>query len=398
MDNLIEEINLHKDKKYLATIDEDIEILLDVENKYNLIYNNSLSFLIKHNYTAILLQNFIQYNLKLPIFQNSVILENNSNDSNESFKILLSRLPFELIVAEDDNFINYLLEQSLDVYDELVINKICGFYLNVTINKIDVALTFYDHIIPFIIEQDQVKILKKNDILKYWIFYFTEKSSRQTSFKMIFLTGNENSINNNIINSLIDVLDLDENFESLKEKFDNNNILIKNQNREKNFTSYITTLNYEDYSLVKLKFDLYFTINLDKQFHYHYHIIAEMLKLLKGIIKETIIEINEKKDSYKYKICNDEIYMQSIKIFKNYRPDLTYFKIFKKYNFLISFICKCNNIPFGSNLLILNKNTILNESVCLDQINKFETNILDIITLFFKDIKPHFKKKIDFLK
>lgn len=398
MDSLIEEINQHKSKKYLATINDDINLLLEDENKYNLIYNNTLSFLIKKNYTSILLQNFIQYNYKLPIFQNSVILENNSNDGNESFKTLLSRLPFELIVAEDDNFIEYLLEQSLDIYDELIINKICGFYLDVTINKLDVALTYYDYITPFIIEQDKVKILKKNDILKYWIFYFIEKSSRATKFKMIFLTGNVNTINNKIIQSLIETFELNESFDNLKEQFDNNNILIKNQSREKNFTSYLTTLNHEEHTLVKLKYDLYFTIDLEKQYKYHYGIIAENLKTLKSLIKETILEINERKNSYKYQLYNEEIYMQSIKIYKNYDPDKIYFKIFKKYNFLIYFICKCNNIPFGSDLLIINKNTIIQETLCMEQINIFETHILETITLFFKNIKPLFEKKIDFLK
>lgn len=399
MDNLIEEINLHKSKKYLSTLDNDIKLLIENENKYNLIYNNCLSFLIKNNYTSILLQNFIQYNIKLPIFQNSVILENNSNDGNESFKILLSRIPFEIIVAEDDDFINYLLEQSLDIYNELVVNKICGFYLNVNINKIDVALTLYDYITPFIIDQDQIKILKKNDILKYWIFYINEKSSRSITFQMIFLTGNVNTVNNKIIQSLLETFDLkNETFESLKEKFDNNNILIKNQSREKNFTSYLTTLNYQENTLVKLNFNLYFTIDLDKQFKYHYGIISENLKNLRSLIKETIIEINEKRESYKYKIYNEEIYMQSIKIYKTYNPDFIYYKIFNKYNFLIYFICRCNNIPFGSDLLIINKNTILNESLCIQQIDVFENHILDTIKLFFNDIKPIFKQKLDLLK
>lgn len=399
MDNLIEEINLHKLKKYLSTLDNDIKHLIENENKYNLIYNNCLSFLIKNNYTSILLQNFIQYNLKLPIFQNSVILENNSNDGNESFKILLSRIPFEIIIAEDDDFINYLLEQSLDIYNELVVNKICGFYLNVNINKIDVALTFYDYITPFIIEQDQVKILKKNNILKYWIFYISEKSSRSINFRMIFLTGNVNTVNNKIIQSILETFDLkDETFDSLKEKFDNNNILIKNQSREKNFTSYLTTLNYQENTIVKLNYNLYFTIDLEKQFKYHYGIISENLKTLRSLIKETIIEINEKRNSYKYKIYNDEIYMQSIKIYKTYNPNLIYYKIFSKYNFLIYFICRCNNLPFGSDLLIIDKNTLLNESLCIEQIDAFENHILDIIKLFFDDIKPIFKQKLELLK
>lgn len=400
MDKFLEEINKHEDKEYIASIDDDTDLLLEIENRYNLTYINCLSFLIKNNYTPILLQNFLQHNYKIPIFQNSVILENNSNDSNESFKLVLSRLPFELIIAEVDNYSDYLIEQSSDIYEEMIINKVCGFYLDVLINKNDMALTLYDYITPFIIENDKIKIIKKNDILKYWIFYKTEISSRNTIFKMIFISGNTSTVTNSIINSLIETLNLrNETFDSLKEKFENNNILINNQNREKFFTSYLTTLNFNENSIVKLNYNLYFTLDIKKQHEYHVNIILENLKMLEALVSETIVEINERRESYKFRIYNDEIYMKTIKIFKRYNPDVIYFRIEKKYNFLFYFICRCNNIPFGSDLLMLKKNTILQESLCIQHLQTFEKKVISIINNFFKfNFKNTYVKKNNLLK
>lgn len=55
-------------------------------------------------------------------------MENNTNNCNESFKIKMFRLPLELIISKSEyKKLDFLIEKSIDQYNEFTYNKTCGF-------------------------------------------------------------------------------------------------------------------------------------------------------------------------------------------------------------------------------------------------------------------------------
>lgn len=386
-----------KKNKYTSNIDDDYELLKQEIPKGYLAHQIQLSFLIDQNTSSILIQNFIQQYLKKPIFKNNIIIKNTTNDSEESAKILLQVLPYEIIVAESDiPFFDFLIELSLDKYREVMYNRLAGFYLNCKIKSNSaMALVLDNYITPFIIVNDEVVIIKKNALLKKWIYQFIEKDSKDNVLRGIYIMGEPGHITKKLISSLKHVLDLEETEDEIKEMFDNNSILIRDQNRETSDNSLLTSIIYEDEkgilnSLNRVIFYYYFDISKDKQKNYLLDVINHSIKLLKISIEECVNSFNSREQSHDHIFtdANEDI-SNSLSLFKKKQINNKHncYHISPNYNGLFKFICDNNDIEFGSNLLCIEKNTILSYEKCFEKLDEFyETFSENINTFFDKDL------------
>ncbi|QKE44520.1 hypothetical protein Yalta_073 [Yalta virus] len=381
-----------KKANYTSNIEDDYKLLKEEVPRGYLTHQFQMNFLLNDNSSSILIQNFIQQYLKKPMFKNNIIIKNTTNDSEESVKILLQVLPYEIITAESDlSFFDFLIEISLDKYKEINYNRLCGFYLNCVIKSNSaIALVLDNYITPFIIENDEVIILKKNKLLKKWVYQLIEKDSKDNVLKGIFITGEPVHITKKLISSLKDKLHLSESEDEIKEMFDNNSILIRDQKRESSDNALLTSIIYEDKnklnSLNRIIFYYYFDIDLKKQKEYLLNVVEHSIKLLKISIEECVVSFNAKEQT------NDHIFVDAN---DNVNNNLTLFKkksiknkyncyhISPNYNGLFKFICDNNDIEFGSNLLCIEKNTVLSYEKCFDKLDMFYDTFLTNINSFF---------------
>lgn len=391
-----------KKVKYTSNIEDDYELLKEEVPKGYLTHQFQMNFLLNDNSSSILIQNFIQQYLKKPMFKNNIIIKNTTNDSEESAKILLQVLPYEIIVAESNSsFFDYLIEISLDKYKEINYNKICGFYLNCVIKSNSaIALVLDNYITPFVIENDEVVILKKNKILKKWVYQLIEKDSKDNVLKGIFITGEPVHITKKLISSLKNKLELEESEEEIKEMFDNNSILIKDQKRESSDNSLLTSIIYEDKnklnSLNRIIFYYYFDVDLQKQKNYLLNAVEHSIKLLKISIEECVVSFNSKEQTndHIFVDANDNV-ASNLSLFKKKSIQNKYncYHISPNYNGLFKFICDNNDIEFGSNLLCIEKNSILSYEKCFNKLDEFYDTFSENINLFFdKDISKLVKE------
>lgn len=393
---------LEENLEYNTDLIEKEGILLSKEHKYSLVFPTNINFKVDYD-LPILLQNFLQDMFKIPTFNNMIMFENISTETDESFRIILSKIPFEIITAEHKNFFDFIIEKSIDFYDEYVYKNIAGFYINVDFKSIENSeiLTLYQYITPFKINKNQeIEILKKNEFLKYNVFYMLEKSLKPITFKMIFLQGKNITTESNFIDSLIEKFKLNYKKEEIIERIENNNILIKNQDREKSFDSFFSTFNYKNKNeqnnyLCKINFHLYITLDLDEQKNYMKNIFNEILNLLEKTIMDTVFEFNNNTlPIHKAILVNEDIFMESIKIKKNFDQTYNYYQINQKYNNIFRYISKKNNIEFGSELLCIKKNIELSEKKCFEEIKKFKIKINHIIDkVFDNEYKNFYDKK-----
>lgn len=399
--NLIEQISIEdralerlfkKKNNYTSNIIDDYDLLKQEVPKGYLTHQFQLNFLINNNSSSILIQNFIQQYLKRPMFKNNIIIKNTTNDSEESAKVLLQVLPYEIIVAESkEPFFDFLIEISLDKYQEIKYNRLCGFYLNCTIKSNSaMALVLDNYITPFIIINDEVIIVEKNKILKTWVYQLIEKDSKDNILQGIYITGEPIHITNKLIISLKEVLKLSNTEEEIKDMFNNNSILIRDQRRETSDNSLLTSIIYEHKnelnSLNRLIFYYYFTIDKEKQKKYLIDVVNHSIKLLKISIEECVNSFNSKEQN------NDHIFIEandivsnSLSLFKKKQISQKYncYKIAPNYNGLFKFICDNNNIEFGSNLLCIKKNSVLSSDVCFEKLDEFYNIFFENINKFF---------------
>lgn len=393
--------------KFNTDLHEKEKILLSNEHKYSLVSPMTINFKVDYD-LPVLLQNFLQDTFKIPTFNNMIMLENISTETDESFRIILSKIPFELIVSEYENYFDFIIEKNTEYYLEYDYKNISGFYINVDMKNINTTeiLTLYQYITPFKINKNQeIEILKKNEFLKYNAFYILEKTSKPINFKMIFLQGKNINTENSFIEELIKKFNLTYTNEEILERIENNNILVNNQEREKSFDSYFSTFCCPDKNdikkyICKINFNLYITLDFEKQKNYMKKIFNEILNILKKNISDTIFEFNNNNlPQNKGTIVNHDIFMETIKIKKNFNQLYNYYKINPKYNNIFNYICKKNNIEFGSDLLCIKKNTEFTNEKCFSEIEEFRNTINDIIDSSFKDVyKNFYDKKNELLK
>jgi len=384
---------------YTSNIEDDFELLKSEIPKGYLIHFIQLNFIIENNNAGILIQNFVQQYLERPMFKNNIIIENTTNDSVESYKICLQLLPYEIIVAESKiPFFNFLIENSLDKYNEVNYNQICGFYINCHIkSNMSLALALDNYLTPFIIVNDEVVILEKNPILKKWIYQYIERDSKNNVFRGIYISGDETCINKKIITSLKNVLGLKEDEDELTELFNNNNILIRNQKRETSDISLLTTLIYPDKnvlnSLNRVIFSYYFTIDKNKQKNRLLNIVEHSIKLLKIYIEECVTAFNSKETTHNHIFTdvNKEV-SKTLSQLKKKQIDKKYtcYNISPRYNVLFKFICENNDIEFGSNSLCVDKNVVLDYKNCFEKLDEF-------YEIFSKNLDTFFENQISSL-
>lgn len=379
-------------KKYTSNIEDDFKLLKQEIPKGYLCHQIVLNFLLPDNDSSILVQKFIQQYLKKPIFQNNIVIKNTTNDSEESVKVILQNIPYEIIVAESNiPFFDFLIEISLDKYSEIKYNKIAGFYLNCVIKSNSaLALSLDNYATPFIVINDEVILIKKNHILKKWIYQYIEKDSKSNVLRAIYITGNVSHINQKLISSLKEVLKLEETEEELKEMFDNNNILIRDQKRETSDNSLLTNIVFEEdgkyNSLNRIIFYYYFTIDKNKQKEYLLNVIEHSIKFLKIYIEECVNAFNSKETTHEhiFKDVNQEV-SRNLSLLKKKPMNNEYscFNISPNYNGLFRFICKNNNIDFGSQLLCVKKNAILTSDKCFEKLDEFYKVFSNNVNTFF---------------
>lgn len=393
---------LEEKKTFNTDLKEKKDILLSTEHKYSLTFPTNINFKVDYD-LPLLVQNFLQDSFKIPSFNNMIMLKNETSETDESFRIILSKIPFEIIVAEDHDYFDFIIEKNIEFFTEYVYKNIAGFFLNVEIEPTENTeiLTLYRYITPFKVnDNNEIEILKKNIFLKYNPFYILESNPKKIDFKMIFLQGKDISTDDEFIEDLIKKFNLNFTKEQILERIENNNILVKNQEREKNFDSYFSVYNYKDKNnknnyLCKINFNLYTPLNFNKQKELMKKIFSQILTILKKNITETIFEFNNNTlPINKCILINEDIFMESIKIKKEYNQTYNYYQIKQKYNSLFRYICKKNNVDFGSDLLCIKKNKILNEKKCYEEIDNFKKTILEVIDKAFEhDYKDFYDNK-----
>lgn len=388
---------LFKEKNdYTSNIKEDYKLLLQEIPKGYFAHQFQLNFLLINNTASILIQNFIQQYLKKPMFKNNIILKNTTNDSEESAKVLLQVLPHEIITAEAEQpFFDFLIEISLDDHKEMKFNKICGFYVNCLIkSNLSMALVLDNYVTPFVIVNDDVVIIKKNNIFKKWVYQIIEKDSKDNVFRGIYITGESLHITKKLISSLKNRLQLEETEEQITEMFNNNSILINGQRRETSDNSLLTTVIYEDgkhlNSLNRIIFYYYFDIDIKKQKQYLLDIVEHSIKLLKISIEECVSSFNSKDQVNDHIFKNeDKTVNTDLALFKKKSIEKKFncYRIYPNYNTMVKFICDNNNIEFGSNMLCVEKNTKLSYNECFNKLDEFFETFVKNVNLFFdKDL------------
>lgn len=348
---------------YSSNYEEDIELLNDLKNMGLQTYTIYLNFLTKNNLSNLVIRNYIFQFLKTPIFCNNVILENTTNDSNEAAKFHLQKIPFVLIAAESEYpFIDFMIEKCL-TNDFLKFNKIIGFYIDckVSTNKTIFAnMEKYSTI--FLIENEEVKILQKNDILKKWPYQRIDTGSKNKIFRGLYLTGRPEHISDKLLLSLKNTLNLSETFDELKELYENNKILLKNQDRENSpqiLIPYVFEENDEEMVLNRFVFDYYFGIDKNKQKDFILDILKKSIYLIKTHSSEMVEFFNQDTDN-------------------------NYHKIEKSKNSLIKFICEYNDLEFGTDVLFIPKNIKINTDLCFEKLDEFYLQCENIINDFFE--------------
>lgn len=402
--DLIEYKKLFNNKDNLYVHNLVTNNLLLEENKDFLIQPFKLSFLIENNTTGMILQNFIQRFFEKPWYSNNIIIENNSNVVDEQIKVNLSRVPFQSLVAESEYpFIDFITEISLREWIEKNYNIIHGFYLNIDIMpKIATGLVYYNYITPFIIKNDKIIILKKNEILKKSLFAVIHPLPRKTTITGLFISGPTNIINDQLIIILKSALNIKQSEEELKKMFDNNETFIRGQNRSPTFSTILSNIKPEienkNYLITNIITEIYYTISLEKQKEFLLDLFNNSFKLIKIVINDIIEAINEnKKSQYFEKSNSHKLSISRNNILKKINQSNNYYYIKNKDNYLFDFICKNNDIIFGTNVLIIDSKKKLNLNKCFSTIDEYHKKMELVINEFFKEIENVYKQKQKFI-
>lgn len=406
--------NLLTDKDpFICTIDTHSHNLLLKENAYYLTFREYLSLKINKNLSVTTLQNVIQYYYRKPLFINTVILENNTNKISEMFQSELSHIPFEIIVSEhDSSYIDFISERVIeDRREELLHKTICGFYINVNIPADKKRfLTLYDFITPFIVKNNEIIIIEKNPILKYWAFFILEESTRPCVFKTISISGDPiEETNDALFASLKNTLDMGSTTEeTIKRYFKNNYPRIITQRRESTFSSLLTSLVYKNKQDVKnvicnIIFDLYFTIDIEKQKEFLVSFFKQTIHSLKLLVSDYVSDFNTISSSttripYNFVKCNDDIKTLATKMDKKYSDEHDYYTIKTPLN-IFRYICQTNGVFFGTNLLSIEKHKVLEDEKYINELNELENKLVQVIEDYFNNVaEPIFVKKIKLLE
>lgn len=366
-DTTIKKIIDNRKLEYSSNYEEDLELLEKLKNKGLCTYTIFLNFLTKDNLASLIIRNYIFQYFKVPIFCNNVILENTTNDSIEAAKFHVQKIPFQLIAAESTiQFSEFMIEKNL-YNDSLKFDKLIGFYINC---KVKTDKTIFANIEKyatlFLVENDEIVILEKNDILKKWPYQRIDPGSKDKIFRGIYITGRPENITERLLNSLKDNLNLIESVEELKEAFDNNNILIKNQDRETSLqllSPFVFEENDVEFVLNRLTIDYYFGIDKEKQRNFISDIVERSIDLIKIHSTKVVDDFNSDSENV-----------------------IRYHEITKENNSLIKFISDCNNLEFGTDVLFIPKNTILSTEMCFKKLDDFNKQFKSILYNFFEKI------------
>lgn len=409
MDKLIERINpalislLGPDKEsksptpsYLSTIDEEgrLEKLIDARKKGLTIYPLSIHFISK-NSVSTLIRNFIQQYFQKPIFSNCAILENTTNESNESIQLLFSLMPFEYIVSGSKKpLFDFIIEQSLENYGGQRSEHMFGFYYDVESRDKGYPVILYDHVTPFLVNNQTVEILPKSETMKTCTSQIMERRKNKTRLRVLFISGNYNDISPTIIDSLISKLHLSDEPDTLIDKFDNSHIITKTQSREIFDNQLLIPLVHDDgnisTTLNNVIFQFRFSDNYEQQQEFLKTVISRAVELIKRDISNCIISFNEDKNKREiFTNINSETDLKFTAL-KKEKPvrEYNYFKISDRYDILFKHICSTNEIDYGSHVLIAPKGIRLSDNELKNQLDEFEKQFCKIIDSFFaKDIK-----------
>lgn len=388
--------DLINDKKKIVSCLDDAhkrELLKKAIKKGLCIYPLEVAFKSENNSVSILIRKFILENLFKPIFNNNIILENTFNVGHESVKLNLSSLPFELVISQtNEDLFSFIAERSRDNFDEINYKTIFGFYYEI---ESDTEKGFYallhDHYTPFIIENDNVILIEKTETAKYCISQVVEKNATVFSLRSIFISGHPDDITPGVIKSLKKELDLQETEDQIQELFTNNNILVRNQNRELFDTRFLMPLILKDenddlISINNISFPFFFKQNTDKQKKFLFDIISNVVKFLKIEIDKCVFAFNENELSDIYSEAEKDLKTSCNmakwgSLSKKYR----YYKINPKYNHIFDHICTCNDLDFGSKLLCIAEGIKLDDIKAKQKLDDFQKDFENSIEMFFKN-------------
>lgn len=399
MDKLIERINpkwislIETDKPYFSTVDEEDRLhrLKEARKKGLTMYPLSVCF-ISQNSVSTLIRNFIQQYFQKPIFSNCAILENTTNESNESLQLLFSLMPFEYIVSGSKKpLFDFIIEHSLENYGGQRSENLFGFYYDVESRDEGYPVILYDHVTPFLINNQVVEILPKSETMKTCVSQIIERRKHKTRLRALFISGNYSEISSSVIDSLIAKLHLKDEAEALIDKFGNNYIITKTQNREIFDNQLLIPLVYDDgntsMTLNNVIIQFRFLDDYSQQKDFLKTVISRAVELIKRDVSDCVTAFNEDENKRDIFTNINRETDQKFTALKKERPNREYnhFKISPRYDTLFKHICSTNDIDYGSHVLITPKGVRLSDTELKKQLDDFEKQFCKVIDSFFAD-------------
>lgn len=383
-------------------LERNKKIFLDQELK-DLIYSPDLIRINTKdgNIASIFLQQFISKFNRMPCFTNILNIVNETKYSYEVLKKSLENIDFRIISAESDKaipFYEFLYERISDSVVDFTPVRRLGFYLKLDCNvnkmtsevyKKNPVTLYRDHIIPFLIEKDDIKLLPVND-------YFDkakigEIGVLETDIKYIFISGDVIQYNETLVNNLKKKLDIKE--EITPEHFLNNEIVCNNNNRTNELNFMFTT---DD--VINFNFHWFFTIDFERQKNLYLTIIENNVLEAYTVLEEAIESLSElvegnnimKKSNYNFNL------EQSLLSEKNLMKTEKYvmYKINPEYIYLFNFIFDCHNFSHGcSDTIYLPIKEKLDINLCKKRLESLHKIIENALSKYFIDMKKLYDEK-----
>lgn len=348
-------------------------------------YTDIVKFKTKKSSFYLMLSKMLAQNLK-PNFKNCFILKNDSKHTYEAIKICLKNLDFRFIAAEMENF---SFMESLDLT--------LGFYLNIksNIHNLELKNLTFEHIHPFYIDDNnKVHKLEQSKCFKFMTLCLSRII--ETNIQMIFFTGDKYiEYNEELVESFRKEFNISPEIPFEQNVFTNNQTLVKNEKREIG-ENILKVMNDPVEDTTTLNFTMFwnFDINLEKQYQYYIDLIDKTIDVIKEEANFSIESINSpnnlSEDIVDKIIIEKERLKLDIKNVKKFR----YIPVEKARTSLIDFIADKNNIDFGSDILILEKDKNLDYDICEKEINDCNDFIKKSFDNYFLQIiKPITLKK-----